>query len=89
MELTKEKKQEIFKNYGKSEYDTGNTEGQIAWFTRRITNLTEHLKTHKKDHSTRRALLKIVGKRRRLLNYLKKEDIERYRSLLKDLGIRK
>ncbi|HKK62799.1 MAG TPA: 30S ribosomal protein S15 [Bacteroidales bacterium] len=89
MYLTAEKKQEIFKKYGESETNTGSTEGQIALFTYRINHLTEHLKLNKKDHSTQRALLRLVGKRRSLLDYLKERDIERYRSLIKDLSIRK
>ena len=89
MYLTVEKKKEIFKSYGKSESDTGLPEAQIALFTTRINHLTEHLKTHKKDFSTQRALLKMVGKRRRLLDYLKKTDIERYRAILKKLKLRK
>lgn len=89
MYLTAEKKTEFFKKYGKSESDTGSAEGQIALFTFRINHLTEHLKANKKDYSTQRALLRLVGKRRSLLDYLKEKDIERYRSLIKDLGIRK
>jgi len=89
MYLTAEKKQEIFKKYGKSETNTGSTEGQIALFTYRINHLTEHLKANKKDHSTQRALLRLVGKRRSLLDYLKDRDIERYREVIKDLKIRK
>ena len=89
MYLTAEKKQEIFKKYGKSESDTGSTEGQVALFTYRINHLNEHLKANKKDHSTQRALLRLVGKRRSLLDYLKERDIERYREVLKDLKIRK
>ncbi len=89
MYLTAEKKQEIFKTYGKSEADTGSTEGQIALFTYRINHLTEHMKKSKKDFDTQRALLRLVGKRRRLLDYLKERDIERYRSVIKQLNIRK
>ncbi|MBD3627675.1 MULTISPECIES: 30S ribosomal protein S15 [Cyclobacterium] len=91
MYLAKEKKEELFKNHGrlKSEQDTGSPESQIALFTYRIQHLTEHLKTNKKDHSSRKGLLKLVGKRRRLLNYLIKIDIERYRAVISDLGIRK
>ena len=89
MYLTAEKKQEIFKKYGKSESDTGSTEGQIALFTYRINHLNEHLKENKKDHSTQRALLRLVGKRRSLLDYLKDRNIERYREVIKDLQIRK
>jgi small subunit ribosomal protein S15 len=89
MYLTAEKKQEIFKKYGKSETNTGSAEGQIALFTYRINHLTEHLKLNKKDHNTQRALLRLVGKRRSLLDYLKEKDIERYRAVIKDLKIRK
>lgn len=89
MELTKEKKAELFGKYGKSENDSGSTEAQIALFTQRINHLTSHLKDHPMDHNTRRSLLKLVGKRKRLLTYLKNNDIEKYRSLIKDLGIRK
>ncbi len=89
MYLTKEKKQEIFGKYGKSNTDTGSAEGQIALFTYRISHLTEHLKVNKKDYSTEHALIKLVGKRRNLLDYIKNKDIERYRSLIKELGIRK
>jgi small subunit ribosomal protein S15 len=89
MYLTSEKKQELFAKHGKSATDTGSAEGQIALFTLRINHLTEHLKQNKKDHSTRRALIKLVGKRRSLLDYLKGKDIERYRSILKELNLRK
>ncbi len=89
MYLTAEKKQEIFKTHGKSETDTGSAEGQIAIFTTRINHLTQHLKENKKDFSTQRALLRLVGKRRQLLDYLKRKDIERYRSILKALELRK
>jgi len=89
MYLTAEKKQEIFKKYGKTESNTGSAEGQVALFTYRINHLTEHLKINKKDYSTQRALLRLVGKRRSLLDYLKGKDIERYRSVVKDLKIRK
>lgn len=89
MYLTKEKKQEFFATYGKSKEDTGTSEGQIALFTFRIAHLTEHLKTNRKDYSTQRSLLKLVGKRRQLLDYLKKKDILRYREIIKKLGIRK
>ncbi|MEM0940288.1 MAG: 30S ribosomal protein S15 [Bacteroidota bacterium] len=82
-------KEEIFKEHGKSATDTGSTEGQIALFTTRINHLTEHLKTQKKDHSSRLGLLRLVGKRRRLLDYLYKNDIERYRSIIAKLNIRK
>ncbi|WP_026954087.1 30S ribosomal protein S15 [Algoriphagus vanfongensis] len=91
MYLTSEKKQELFQNHGrlKSATDTGSPESQIALFTHRIKHLTEHLKSNKKDHSTRLGLLKLVGKRRSLLDYLYKKDIERYRSIIAELGIRK
>jgi small subunit ribosomal protein S15 len=91
MYLTVEKKKEIFKSKGiqKSVKDTGSSESQIALFTYRINFLTEHLKENKKDHSTRLGLLKLVGKRRSLLNYLKDNNIERYRAILKDLDLRK
>jgi small subunit ribosomal protein S15 len=89
MSITSEKKLEIFKQFGASEADTGKPEVQIALFTERINNLTEHLKTHSKDNSTRLGLLKLVGKRRSLLDYLKKNDISRYRAIIEQLGIRK
>jgi small subunit ribosomal protein S15 len=89
MYLTAEKKQEIFGKYGKSNTDTGSSEGQIALFSYRINHLTEHLKSNKKDYSTERSLVILVGKRRRLLNYLKDTDIARYRAIIKELGIRK
>jgi len=89
MYLNAEKKQEIFAKHGKSNTDTGSPESQIALFSFRIAHLTEHLKLNKKDYSTERALKMLVGKRRRLLDYLKENDIERYRSIIKELGIRK
>ena len=89
MYLTAEKKQEIFGKYGKSNTDTGSSEGQIALFSYRINHLTQHLKSNKKDYSTERALVILVGKRRRLLNYLKDVEISRYRAIIKELGIRK
>lgn len=89
MYLTPEKKQEFFAQYGKNEKDTGSAEGQIALFTFRIIHLTEHLKQNKKDFSTRRALIKLVGKRRRLLDYLKEKDIGRYRAIIEKLNLRK
>ena len=89
MYLTKEKKAEIFEKYGKSATNTGSTEGQIALFTHRIMHLTEHLKKNRKDFNTERALVKLVGKRRNLLDYLIKTDIVRYREIIKELGIRK
>ena len=87
MYLTAEKKEEIFAKYGKNAQDTGSAEGQIALFTFRIKNLTEHMKTSKKDIATKRSLVALVGKRRKLLAYLKKNDIERYRTIIKELGI--
>ncbi len=89
MYLTKEKKQEIFEKYGKSNTDTGSSEGQVALFTYRIAHLTEHLKVNRKDYHTEHSLVKLVGKRRSLLDYIKAKDIENYRSLIKELGIRK
>lgn len=89
MSITKEKKQQIIEKYGNSKDNTGSTEAQIAIFTERINQLTEHLKDHKKDHASRRGLLKMVGKRRRLLNYLKDNDIVKYRELIDELGLRK
>jgi small subunit ribosomal protein S15 len=87
--MTKEKKQEIMQAYARTEGDTGSPEVQVAVLTERINELTEHLKVHKKDHHSRRGLLKMVGQRRNLLAYLKKKDIERYRSLIERLGLRK
>ena len=89
MYLTKEKKQELFKNFGMDEKNTGSPESQIALFTYRINHLTEHLNIHRKDFSTRLALLKLVGKRRRLLDYLKRKDIQRYRKIVEQLNLRK
>ena len=89
MYLTAEKKQDFFKTYGSSEIDTGSAEGQIALFSYRISHLTEHLKKNRKDFSTQQALIKLVGKRRRLLDYLKIKDIERYREIIKALKLRK
>ena len=87
--MLKEEKNAIIKEYAQHEGDTGSPEVQIALLTKRINDLTEHLKTHKKDHHSRRGLLKMVGQRRNLLNYLTKVDIERYRALIAKLGIRK
>ncbi|MBN2681671.1 MAG: 30S ribosomal protein S15 [Bacteroidales bacterium] len=87
--LTPEKKEEIFTKYGKSNTDTGSAESQVALFSYRISHLTEHLKINKKDFSTERALLKLVGKRRRLLDYMKEQDIERYRAIIKELNLRR
>ena len=91
MYLTTEKKEEIFesKGFSKSKTDTGSPESQIALFTYRIAHLTQHLKTHHKDTGTRQGLLKLVGKRRRLLDYLIKTDIQRYRAIIAELGLRK
>lgn len=89
MYLTPEVKKGLFKEYGKSEFDTGSAEGQIALFTFRIQHLTEHLKINKKDSATRRSLVLLVGKRRRLLEYLKNQDITRYREIIKKLKLRK
>lgn len=87
--LTKELKQDLIKKYGKNEKDTGSPEVQIALLTARIKYLTEHFKTHTKDFHSRRGLLMLVGKRRRLLDYLKREDIEKYRKIIEELEIRK
>ena len=89
MYLSAEKKTEIFGQYGKSNTDTGSPEAQIALFSYRISHLTEHLKQNRKDYSTARALTKLVGKRRALLDYLKDRDIARYRAIVKALGLRK
>ena len=89
MYLTTEIKKEFFKKHGKSEFDSGSSEGQIALFTFRIAHLTGHLKKNKKDLVTRRSLVLLVGKRRKLLDYLKNTEIERYRSIIKELGLRK
>ncbi|HKK81435.1 MAG TPA: 30S ribosomal protein S15 [Prolixibacteraceae bacterium] len=89
MYLTTEKKKEFFAKYGKGESDTGSAEAQIALFTYRIAHLTGHLKKNRKDFGTQRALITLVGKRRRLLDYLKDRDIERYRAIIKDLKIRR
>lgn len=87
--MLKERKQEIIKTYRLSETDTGSPEVQIALLTERINHLNEHLKINKKDHHSRRGLLKMVGKRRSLLNYLERTDIERYRAIVEKLGMRK
>jgi len=89
MYLTLEKKKEFFKTYGKTEQDTGSSEAQIALFSYRINHLTEHLKSNKQDFGTQRSLLKLVGKRRRLLDYLKRIDILRYREIIKTLNLRR
>jgi small subunit ribosomal protein S15 len=87
--LTKEAKQEIIGRHGRTESDTGSPQVQIALMTQRINELTEHLRTHPKDHYSRRGLLKLVGRRRRLLNYLQKRDLEGYRALIQELGLRR
>lgn len=89
MYLTSETKKEFFEKFGKNAEDTGSTEGQIALFSYRIAHLTEHLKKNKKDYSTQRALVRLVGKRRSLLDYLKDKDIERYRTIIKELNLRR
>ena len=89
MTLTKEDKQQIVVQHGKGAADTGSAEVQIALLTRRINDLTEHLREHSKDHHSRRGLLKLVGRRRRLLNYLQRKDLEGYRALIKELGLRR
>jgi len=89
MYLTKKIKEELFKEYGNSNKDSGSAEGQIALFTQRINHLTNHLKENKKDYNTERSLVKMVGKRKSLLSYLKNKNIERYRSIIKKLSIRK
>jgi small subunit ribosomal protein S15 len=89
MSLTQEKKIELISKFGESAEDTGKPEVQIAMLTERINQLTDHLRTHKKDHHSRRGLLMLVGQRRRFLNYLQRSDLERYRSLVKELGLRK
>ena len=89
MALTKEQKQEIIGKHGRTETDTGSPEVQIAMLTKRINDLTEHLRTHRKDHYSRRGLLKLVGQRRRFLNYLQRENLESYRALIKELGLRR
>ena len=89
MPLTKEQKTEIVGAFGRDEKDTGSTKVQIALLTQRITELTEHMKVHKHDHHSRRGLLKLVGRRRRLLTYMQKHDLEGYRALIKELGLRR
>jgi len=89
MYLTKEVKEGIFEKHGKGKTDTGTSEGQIALFTFRINHLTEHLKKNRKDYNTERSLVKLVGKRRSLLDYLTKKDVLRYRAIVKELGLRK
>jgi small subunit ribosomal protein S15 len=89
MTLTQERKSEIATQFGVSPQDTGNTRVQVALLTERINQLTDHLRTHKKDHHSRRGLLMLVGRRRRLLNYLQKKDLEGYRELIRELGLRR
>jgi small subunit ribosomal protein S15 len=89
MSLTKEKKSELIGKYGRADGDTGSAEVQVALLTERINELTEHLRTHAKDHHSRRGLLMLVGKRRRMLRYLERHDLERYRSLVAELGLRR
>ena len=89
MALTKEAKQEIIDKHGRTNADTGSPEVQIAMLSTRINQLTEHLRTHPKDHYSRRGLLKLVGRRRRFLNYLQRENLEGYRALIKELGLRR
>jgi len=89
MSLTKEKKSELIGKYGRGDKDTGSAEVQIALLTERINELTEHLRAHAKDHHSRRGLLMLVGRRRRFLNYLQKKDLDGYRSLIRELGLRR
>lgn len=89
MALTKEVKQELITKHGRTEADTGSPEVQIAMLTKRINDLTEHLRTHPKDHYSRRGLLKLVGRRRRFLDYLQRKNLEGYRALIKELGLRR
>lgn len=89
MSLTKERKAELVEKYGESETDTGSTEVQVALLTERINELTDHLRSHSKDHHSRRGLLVLVGRRRRLLRYLERTDLERYRGLVAELGLRR
>ncbi|HIS39906.1 MAG TPA: 30S ribosomal protein S15 [Candidatus Aphodovivens avistercoris] len=88
LSITKERTAELVREFGRDEKDCGNSNVQVAILTERIRNLTEHLKAHPKDHHTRRGLMKLIGKRRSLLKYIKARDIEEYRSLIKKLGIR-
>jgi small subunit ribosomal protein S15 len=89
MSLTKERKQEIVDRFGSGPADTGRTEVQIALMTEQINDLTNHLRANRKDHHSRRGLLMLVGRRRRLLNYLQRDDLERYRAVIRDLGLRR
>ena len=89
MPLTQERKLDIIKKFGENEQDTGSTRVQVALLTERINDLTDHLRTHRKDHHSRRGLLMLVGQRRRLLNYMQRNDLEGYRSLIRELGLRR
>ncbi len=89
MPLTQERTQELVTKFGTSKTDTGKTEVQVALLTERINQLTDHLRTHRKDHHSRRGLLMLVGRRRRFLNYLQSSDLERYRTLIRELGLRR
>ena len=89
MSLTAERKREIIAQFGETEQDTGNTRVQVALLTQRINDLTAHLREHRKDHHSRRGLLMLVGQRRRLLNYMQRNDLEGYRSLIRELGLRR
>ncbi len=89
MTMTKEQKSELIGKYGRADKDTGSAEVQVALMTERINELTKHLRTHAKDHHSRRGLLMLVGKRRRMLRYLEQSDLERYRALVADLGLRR
>jgi small subunit ribosomal protein S15 len=89
MTMTQERKQELVAKFGESPEDTGKTEVQVALLTERINELTEHLRTHSKDHHSRRGLLMLVGRRRRFLNYLQRTDLERYRTVIRELGLRR
>ncbi len=89
MALTKEAKLDLIAKHGRNETDTGSPEVQIAMLTQRINELTEHLRTHRHDHYSRRGLLKLVGRRRRFLNYMQRKDLEGYRALIKELGLRR
>jgi small subunit ribosomal protein S15 len=89
MTMTQERKLELITKFGDSPTDTGKTEVQVALLTERINELTDHLRTHRKDHHSRRGLLMLVGRRRRFLNYLQRDDLERYRAVIRDLGLRR
>jgi small subunit ribosomal protein S15 len=89
MAITQERKRELTARFGDSDTDTGKTEVQVALLTERINDLTQHLREHRKDHHSRRGLLMLVGRRRRLLNYLQRSDLERYRTVLRELGLRR